>query len=112
MPRQRQGQFLQGLEILVRPDLYRHLLVAPPMEMRRPAHRSKALLEDFTNVRFGSEADAGKPLPHAHFKGPLLGPKQPLRFLESADQAASAISLPHPPRVGSAISANSASTSA
>ncbi len=57
MPRQRQGQLLRGLEILAWTDLYRHLLVAPPMETRRPTHRSKALLEDFANVRFGSKAE-------------------------------------------------------
>ncbi len=57
MPRQRHGQLLQGLAILVRTDLYRHLLVAPPMGTRRPTDRSKALLEDFANDRFGSLAD-------------------------------------------------------
>ncbi len=56
MPRQRQGQLLQGLEILVRTNLYCHLLVAPPMGTKRPTDRSKALLEDFANVRFGSKA--------------------------------------------------------
>ncbi len=59
MPRRRRGQLLQGLEILVRTDPYRHLLVAPPTEIRRPTHRSKALLEDFANVRLGSEAAIG-----------------------------------------------------
>ena len=37
-------------------DLYRHLLVALPMGTRRPTDRSKALLEDFANDRFGSKA--------------------------------------------------------
>ncbi len=57
MPRQRQGQLLQGLEILDRTDLYCHLLVALPMGTRRPTDRSKALLEDFADVRFRPEAD-------------------------------------------------------